>query len=196
VRAAHRCGGGCAAGRLGDNAATSAAAIRGRRSEERMTPSQLSALAVARLAAEDVRRLPMLGIACGMAVAATVLSLIESGLFNAVVVILLWLGVALTLLAVLPIANRLTLSAEGFRVRVLGLLGGFVPWSAVERVEASEGWAGATVVVRLKPEAEGRTIAGLPLDPTLGFHTLTDSYGLDPDDLAHEMERRRAAAHP
>lgn len=159
-----------------------------------MTPSDLASHAVVRLPAEDVRRLPMLGIACGLAIAATALSLIESGLFNTIVVVILWLGVGLALLAVLPVANVLTLTGEGFRVRVLGLLGGFVPWSAVERVEAAEGWAGSTVVVRL--EREGRAIAGLPLDPTLGFHTLTDSYGCEPEDLAHEMERRRVAAHP
>jgi len=157
-----------------------------------MTSSDLSSLAVVRLPAEDVRRLPMLGIACGLAVTATILSVIETGLFNAVVVVLLWLGVVLALLTV-PLANALTLTGEGFRVRVLGLLGGFVPWSAVERVEAAEGWAGSTVVVRLKPEAEGRAVAGLPLDPTLGFHTLTDSYGREPEELAHEMERRRTA---
>ena len=159
-----------------------------------MTPPDLSSLAVVRLPAEDVRRLPMLGVACGLAVTATVLSVIETGLFNAVVVVLLWLGVVLALLAVMPLANALTLTGEGFRVRVMGVLGGFVPWSAVERIEAAEGWAGSTVVVRLKPEAEGRAVAGLPLDPALGFHTLTDSYGREPDELAHEMERRRAAA--
>ncbi|NLH83422.1 MAG: hypothetical protein GX458_21665, partial [Phyllobacteriaceae bacterium] len=123
----------------------------------------------------------------------TVLAVIETGLFNAVIVVVLWLGVVLALLTVMPPANALTLTATGFRVRVLGLLGGFVPWSAVERVEAAEGWAGSTVVVRLKPEAEGRTLAGLPRDPILGFNTLTDSYGREADELAHEMERRRAA---
>ena len=161
-----------------------------------MSPSDLSSRALVRLAAEDVRRLPMLGIACGMAVTATVLVIIESGLFNTIVVATLWLAVGLVLLTVLPGANALTLGPDGFRVRVLGVLGGFVPWRSVERVDSAEGWAGSTVVVRLRPEAEGRTIAGLPLDPTLGFHTLTDSYGRDPDELAHEMERRRVAAHP
>lgn len=159
-----------------------------------MTPTDLATRNVVRLPAEDVRRLPVLGIACGLAIAATALSLIESGLFNTIVVVILWFGAVLALLTVLPIANGLTLTGEGFRVRVLGLLGGFVPWSAVERVEAADGWAGSTVVVRLK--SEGRAIPGLPLDPTLGFHTLTDSYGCAPEDLAHEMERRRAAAHP
>lgn len=161
-----------------------------------MSPSDLASRAVVRLAAEDVRRLPMLGIACGMAVAATVLVVIESGLFNTIVVVVLWLAVGLVLSTVLPGANALTLGPDGFRVRALGLLGGFVPWKAVERVESAEGWAGSTVVVRLKPEGEGRRIAGLPLDPILGFHTLTDSYGRDADELAHEMERRRVAAHP
>lgn len=158
-----------------------------------MTSSDLASSAVVRLAAVDVRRLPILGIACGLAIAATVLSVMETGLFNTVIVVALWLGVGLALLTVMPPANALTLTATGFRVRVLGLFGGFVPWSAVERIEAVEGWAGSTVVVRLKPEAEGRTVTGLPLDPTLGFHTLTDSYGREPDELAREMERRRTA---
>ncbi len=159
-----------------------------------MTPSELAARSVVCLPAEDVRRLPVLGIACGLAIAATALSLIESGLFNTIVVVILWAGVGLALLTVLPPANRLTLTGQGFRVRALGVLGGFVPWSAVERVEAAEGWAGSIVVVRLR--REGRAITGLPLDPTLGFHTLTDSYGCAAEDLAHDMERRRVAAHP
>ena len=158
-----------------------------------MTPSDLSARSVVRLDAEDVRRLPMIGIALGLAIAATVLAVIESGPLATVLIVLAWIAVAGVLLAVAPAANALTLGPDGFRVRVFGLFGGFVPWSAVEGVEAAEGWAGATVVVRLR-EPEERTMTGLPTDPELGFHTLVDSYGLEAEDLAREMERRRHAA--
>lgn len=158
-----------------------------------MTSSDLAARSVVRLDAEDVRRLPMIGIALGLAIAATVLTMIESGALSTALVAAAWLAVAGVLLAVAPAANALTLRPDGFRVRVFGLLGGFVPWSAVEAVEAAEGWAGAVVVVRLR-EADEREITGLPKDPELGFHTLTDSYGRDADDLAREMERRRRLA--
>ncbi|NLH81442.1 MAG: hypothetical protein GX458_11445, partial [Phyllobacteriaceae bacterium] len=67
-----------------------------------MTPSDLSSSAVVRLPAEDVRRLPIVGIACGLAIAATVLAVMETGLFNAVIVVVLWLGVVLALLTVMP----------------------------------------------------------------------------------------------
>lgn len=162
-----------------------------------MSSSDLSARPVVRLDAEDVRRLPMIGIALGIAIAATALSAMESGIVTTIVVVCAWAAVVGVLLAVAPAANALTLRPDGFRVRLFGLLGGFVPWSEVEAVESVEGWAGATVVVRLREAAAARAVPGLPKDPELGFHTLTDSYGRDADELAREMERRRiAAAHP
>lgn len=150
-----------------------------------------------RLDAVDIRRVPMLGIAVGIAVAATVLSIIERGGFATWVVAVMWIAVVLVVVAVLPIANALTLREDGFRVRVMGVLGGFVPWSKVASIEAGEGWAGGTVAVHLIEGVDLGVMPGLPRDPILEIRTLTDSYGLDPDDLAHEMERRRrAAVHP
>lgn len=161
-----------------------------------MTPSDLAAPRV-RLDATDIRRLPMLGIAVGIAVAATVLTLVESGGLTPWIVAVMWIAVAVIVMAVLPFANSLTLREDGFRVRAMGVLGGFVPWSQVASVEAGEGWAGATVAVHLVEGVELGVVPGLPRDPTLGIRTLTDSYGRDPDELAQEMERRRSAAlHP
>lgn len=159
-----------------------------------MQPTDLSARPVVRLAAEDVRRVPMMGIAVGIAITATVLSIIEKSPLMPWIVGAMWLAVAGTVLAVLPIANSLTLTPEGFRVRVLGFLGGSVAWSDVELVEAGEGWAGAAVVVHLREGAAARSIPGLPRDPTLGVSSLVDHYGRDPEELAGEMERRRKAA--
>lgn len=165
-----------------------------------MTPIDLTAPRV-RLDAVDIRRVPMLGIAVGIAVAATILSIIErdgaTPWLTGVMVGVMWIAVVLTVLSVMPFANALMLREDGFRVRVMGVLGGFVPWSKVASVEAGEGWAGATVAVHLVEGADIGLIPGLPRDPTLGIHTFTDSYGLDPEELARDMERRRrAATHP
>lgn len=159
-----------------------------------MQPTDLSASPVVRLAAEDVRRVPMMGVAVGIAITATVLSIIEKGPIVTWIVGAMWLAVVGAVLAVLPIANSLTLTPEGFRVRVLGFLGGVVAWSEVELVEAGEGWAGGAVVVHLREKAGERSFPGLPRDPTLGVSSLVDHYGRDPEELAGEMERRRRAA--
>lgn len=161
-----------------------------------MTPIDLSAPRV-RLDAVDIRRVPMLGIAVGIAVTATILSIIERDGFTPWLVGVMWIAVVLTVVSVMPFANALVLRDDGFRVRVMGVLGGFVPWSKVAAVEAGEGWAGATVAVHLVEGVDLGMVPGLPRDPILGILTLTDSYGLDPDELARAMERRRLAAlHP
>ena len=162
-----------------------------------MVPEDLASAEVVRLPAEDIRRLPMLGIAIGFAATAVVLTVVESGGFNRFVVAALWVAVLLVVLAILPAANALTLTPAGFRVRVLGVFTRFVPWSEVIAVEAGEGWAEAAVAVRLTETADRGIILGLPRDPTLGVRSFVDHYGRDPEELAGEMERRRrAAAHP
>ena len=103
----------------------------------------------------------MMGIAVGIAITATVLSIIEKSPLMPWLVGVMWLAVVGIVLAVLPIANSLTLTPEGFRVRVLGFLGGSVAWSEVEAVEAGEGWAGAAVVVHLREGAAARSFPGL-----------------------------------
>lgn len=147
-----------------------------------------------RLFAEDVRRVPMLGIALGIAVTALVLGWIERGLFSSLVVAACWIAVVAVVLTVLPIANSLTLTPEGFRIRSFGVFTRFVPWTQVAAIEAGQGWSGATVMVELAPEADRGIILGLPRDPALGRRTLVDSYGYEAEALAALMESRRRAA--
>lgn len=148
------------------------------------------------LIATDLRRVPLLGVALGMAIAATVLAWIESGAFATTLVALLWLAVIAVLSSILPIANTLRLDADGFRIRSFGLFSRFVPWSAVNEIETGGGWAESHLLIAL---AEGTAIGrmpGLPYDPEIDRYTLVDGYGLDPEELAAEMERYRTAPHP
>lgn len=150
-----------------------------------------------RLTTEGVRRLPMLGLAVGFAAVATLLAFVEEGAFATAVVMLLWLSVVVIVATILPAANTLILTPQGFRIRTLGVFSRFVPWSDVVAIDTGDGWAEATVIVELAETADRGTILGLPRDPTLGRRTFADHYGLDPQVLARAMEcRRQAAAHP
>ncbi len=153
-------------------------------------------IAPLRLEATDLRRVPMLGIALGIAIAATVLGVIETGTFSTIAVAVMWIVVLLVVLSVLPVANTLTLTSEGFRIRVMGVFTRFVPWSQVRSIETGEGWAASTLIVELAPEADGKFILGLPHDPTLGKRAFADSYGCDPEELATLMVRHRTTTHP
>lgn len=161
-----------------------------------MSAVETAPLASRRLPATDLRRLPMLGIALGIAIAAFVLGVIERGTLATVTVAVMWLVVAVMMLAVLPIANTLTLDHAGFRIRALGVFTRFVPWTDVRSIETGEGWAGGALIIELAEPADRGMILGLPRDPTFGKRALVDSYGCDTEELAHMMENYRAGAHP
>lgn len=144
------------------------------------------------LAASDLRRLPIVGSALGLAIAATVLAAVERGPIAVSIGILLWVTAAVLLLAVAPFANSLTIDREGFRLRSHGLRTGFVPWRDVASLEAGDGWAEATVIVELLDD-DGRAIPGLPFDADLGHRSFTDHYGLDASELVTLLARWRTA---
>ncbi len=144
------------------------------------------------LAASDLRRLPIVGSALGLAIAATVLAAVERGPIPMAIGILLWVAAAVLLLAVTPFANSLTIDREGFRLRSRGVQTGFVPWRDVASLEAGDGWAEATVIVELVGD-DGRTIPGLPFDADLGHRSFTDHYGLDASELLTLLARWRTA---
>lgn len=161
-----------------------------------MSAVRTEALAPRCLTATDLRRLPLLGVALGISIAAFVLGLIERGTLATITVAVLWLVVAVIALAVLPAANTLTLDTTGFRIRTLGVFTRFVPWSQVVSIETGEGWAGGALIVELAEPADRGAIFGLPRDPTFGKHSFADSYGCDAEELAHLMESYRTALHP
>lgn len=146
------------------------------------------------LHAEDLRRIPILGAALGMAVGAAALAWIESGPFVWVLIAGLWLAVMVAVLAVLPIANTLTIDRDGFRIRRFGIPSRLVPWPQVRTIEAGEGWAGSNVLIELAPDADRGWIVGLPRDADLERRALSDSYGRDPQELAELLVRFRDAA--
>lgn len=142
------------------------------------------------LIASDLRRLPVVGSALGLAVAATVLAIVERGAIAVAIGLVLWAAAIVLLLAVAPFANTLTIDREGVRLRSWGVRTGFVPWRGVASLEAGDGWAEATVIVELA-EDRGAPIPGLPFDPDLGHRSFDDHYGLDASELVTLLTRWR-----
>lgn len=145
------------------------------------------------LAAVDVRRTPLLGLALGAAIGGGLLRLLETGPFATVMALVAWVIAAVALAVVLPGANRLRLEADGFRLRAYLVFSRRIAWSEVVAIEAGDGWTGGRVLVELAAPLEGGRIVGLPFDPDLDRHSLIDGYGLEADDLARLMRSLKAA---
>jgi hypothetical protein len=146
------------------------------------------------LAAVDVRRTPILGLAVGAALGGILLRIFETGAFATTVAVLAEIVAVVCLAIVLPGANRLRLDGEGFVVRAYLVFSRRIAWREVVTIEAAEDWSGGRVLIELVPGLEGGRIVGLPFDPDLDRHSLIDSYGLGAGELAARMRALRAAA--
>ncbi|TBW37037.1 hypothetical protein EYW49_12875 [Siculibacillus lacustris] len=159
-----------------------------------MPPTDPTLLVPVTLAARDMRRIPLLGLALGAAVAGGVLHALEPGLTGVIALAICWAMVLGCLALILPGANTLRLDAAGFRIRAWLVFAHTIPWNAVLSIDAGEAWSGGSVLIELAPAEDARRIPGLPRDPTLDRRSLVDSYGLEPEDLAEHMRALWRAA--